>query len=103
VAAGGPVKTTQLRDYTIKPGQLDEFADLWNKTVRPLRQKKGFIIESAWKVPSESRFVWIVSHDGPDGWEAANRDYYDSPERKDMSPDPASFIATQRTVFIEKA
>ena len=57
------MKTTQLRDYSIKPGQLDEFAELWNKTVRPLRQKKGFIIESAWKIPSESRFVWIVSHE----------------------------------------
>ncbi len=96
------MRTTQLRDYSIKPGQLDTFADLWSKTVRPLRQKKGFVIESAWTIPSESRFVWIVSYDGPDGWEAANRDYYDSPERKAMDPDPASFITEQRTVFVEK-
>ena len=96
------MRTTQLRDYSIKPGQLDTFADLWSKTVRPLRQKKGFTVESAWTIPSESRFVWIVSYDGPDGWEAANRDYYDSPERKTMQPDPASFITAQRTVFVEK-
>ena len=97
------MKTTQLRDYSIKPGQLDAFADLWSNSVRPLRQKKGFIVESAWKIPSESRFVWIVSYDGPDGWEAANREYYDSPERKAMDPDPASLITEQRTVFVEKA
>ena len=97
------MRTTQLRDYSIKPGQLDVFADLWSKMVRPLRQKKGFVVESAWKIPSESRFVWIVSYDGPDGWEAANRNYYDSPERKAMDPDPASFITAQRTVFVEKA
>jgi hypothetical protein len=96
------VKTTQLRDYTIKPGQLDEFAELWGRTVRPLRQKKGFTIESAWTIPSESRFLWIVSYDGSDGWEAANREYYDSPERAAMDPDPASYIASQHTVFIEK-
>jgi hypothetical protein len=97
------MKTTQLRDYSIKPGQLDTFADLWGRTVRPLRQKKGFTIESAWKIPSESRFVWILSYDGPDGWEAANRDYYDSPERKAIDPDPATLITEQRTVFVEKA
>lgn len=97
------MRTTQLRDYAIKPGQLDAFAELWSKMVRPLRQKKGFTVESAWKIPSEDRFVWIVSYDGPDGWEAANRDYYDSPERKAMDPDPASFITAQRTVFVEKA
>jgi hypothetical protein len=97
------VRTTQLRDYSIKPGQLDTFADLWSKGVRPLRQKKGFTIESAWKIPSESRFVWIVSYDGPDGWEAANRDYYDSAERKALDPDPASFITEQRVAFVEKA
>ena len=97
------MKTTQLRDYAIKPGQLDAFADLWSKNVRPLRQKKGFTVESAWKIPSEDRFVWIVSYDGPDGWEAANQAYYESPERKAMDPDPASFITEQRTAFIEKA
>ena len=95
------MKTTQLRVYMIKAGQLDRFVELWSKNVRPLRTKKGFVIEGAWKVASEERFVWIVSHDGPEGWEAANKAYYDSPERKAMDPDPASFIAGQSTSFID--
>ena len=96
------MKTTQLRDYRIKPGELDRFADLWRTSVRPLRQQKGFTVEGAWKIPSEERFVWIVSYDGPAGWDEANRAYYESPERKAMDPDPTSFIIAQRTVFIDR-
>lgn len=95
------VKTTQLRSYTIKPGELDRFVALWSNGVRPLREKKGFVVEGAWKIPSEDRFVWVVSYDGPDGWEAANAAYYSSPERKTMDPDPASFIIAQSTSFID--
>ncbi len=102
MAARASVKTTQLRDYTIKPGQLHRFAELWRTNVRPLREKKGFVVEGAWKVPSEEHFVWIVSYDGPDGWDAANKSYYDSPERKAMDPDPASFILSQRTAIIDR-
>jgi hypothetical protein len=96
------VKTTQLREYTIKSGQLDRFVDAWRTGVRPLRQKKGFLVEGAWKIPTQERFVWIVSYDGPDGWDAANKAYYASPERKAMDPDPASFILAQRTTFIDR-
>ena len=96
------MKTTQLRDYTIKPGRLDRFAEVWAKNVRPLRVRKGFVVEGAWKIPSEERFVWIVSYEGPDGWDEANHAYYESPERKAMDPDPSSFILSQRTAFIDR-
>jgi hypothetical protein len=96
------MKTTQLRDYTIKPGQLDRFAEVWRTKVRPLREKMGFVVEGAWKIRSEEHFLWIVSYDGPDGWDAANTSYYESPERKAMDPDPASFILSQRTAFIDR-
>jgi hypothetical protein len=46
--------------------------------------------------------VWIVSYDGPGGWEAASKAYYDSPERKAIDPDPATLILTQRTAFIDR-
>lgn len=95
------MKTTQLRIYTIKPGELDRFVALWSKGVRPLREKKGFVVEGAWKIPSDDRFVWVVSYDGPESWEDANAAYYASPERKAMDPDPASFIIAQSTSFID--
>ena len=65
------------------------------------RGTRGFVVEGAWKIPTEERFVWVVSYDRPDGWDAANAAYYDSPERKTMDPDPASFIQSQRTAFID--
>ena len=95
------MKTTQLRDYTVKPGELDRFTEVWSKRVRPLREKKGFVVEGAWRIPSESRFVWIVSYDGPLAWEEANRSYSESPERKAMEPDPASFLVSQRLSLID--
>lgn len=95
------MKTIQLREYAIKPGQLETFAKVWANGVKPLRTKMGFTVEGAWTIPAEEKFVWIVSYDGPDGWEAANTRYYGSPERKALDPDPASFIAAQRTVLID--
>ncbi len=95
------MKTTQLREYTIKPGQLDAFVTVWARSVKPLRERTGFVIEGAWTIPAEERFVWIVSYDGAAGWDAANKAYYDSPERKAMDPDPASFILQQRTTLID--
>ena len=93
--------TRQLRDYTIRPGQLDRFAELWRDGIRPLRERAGFAIEGAWKIPAEDRFVWILAYDGSDGWEAADHTYYASPGRKALDPDPATLIAAQRTAFIE--
>ncbi len=95
------MKTTQLREYTVKPGQLDAFVDVWVRRIRPLRERTGFVIEGAWTIPAEERFIWIVSHDGPAGWEAANKAYYESPERTSMDPDPASFILQQRITRID--
>ena len=84
------MKKTQLRDYAIKPGELDRFVELWRTQVRPLREKQGFVVEGAWKVPSEEHFVWVVSYDRPDGWEAANKAYYDSPARRPTLPTSAT-------------
>ena len=95
------MKTTQLRDYTIKPGQLQDFLRIWKNGVRPLRLKRGFVIEGAWVIPTEERFVWVVSYDKPDGFEAAVKAYNESPERKALDPDPASLIAVQRIAFID--
>jgi len=95
------VKTTQLRDYRVKAGELDPFTEVWSKKVRPLRVKKGFVVEGAWRIPSEDRFVWVVSYEGPLTWDAANRSYSESPERKAMDPDPAGFLVGQSLSLID--
>ena len=95
------MKTTQLRDYKVRPGELDRFTEVWSKKVRPLRVKLGFVVEGAWRIPSEDRFVWVVSYEGPLTWDAANRSYSESPERKAMDPDPASFLVGQSLSLID--
>jgi len=83
---------TQVRVYRMKPGELAVFVDEWLRQVVPLRRRFGFKIEHAWASEGDDVFVWVVSYLGDD-WEAAERAYYDSPERRAMEPDPARHIA----------
>jgi hypothetical protein len=86
--------TTQVRVYRIKPGELNAFADEWRAGVLPLRQRFGFDVEAAWASEEDDTFVWILSH--PGDFEAADRDYYLSPERASLEPDPARRILEPR-------
>ena len=93
-------RVSQLRIYTIEDGKLDEFVQRWKAGVLPLRLGHGFTVDGAWVAREENRFVWILSYDGPETWEAANAAYYDSDERKALGPDPAKLIAEVQTWFI---
>jgi hypothetical protein len=82
---------TQVRVYRIKPGELDAFVDEWRAVAR-LRRRHGFTVEHAWASEEDDTFVWVVSFDGDD-WEAAERAYYESDERRALHPDPARRVA----------
>ena len=64
------------------------------------RAKFGFTVESAWIAEDEDQFVWIARYDGPGSLEEASRRYYESAERKAVSPDPASFLTHVETRLI---
>ena len=90
---------TQLRDYTIRAGELDRFVAEWSAGVATLRKRAGFAIPAAWTVADEDRFIWLLEHAG--SWarfEEADAAYYASPERRAMDPDPARLIVAQRTL-----
>lgn len=93
--------TRQLRMYRIEEGRLDDFLHGWVHGVVPLRQRHGFTVESAWTIPDENSFVWIVSYDGPELWADANEAYYASRERQELVPDPSKLIVEQQEWFIE--
>jgi hypothetical protein len=87
---------TELRDYRIADGSLDQWVEEWLAGIAPLRRALGFRIEKVWTVADESRFVWLLSY--PGDWEAfqtADRAYYDSPQRTSLDPDPARLIQEQ--------
>lgn len=82
----------QLRMYKAKEGELDAFISEWRAGVVPLRRRFGFRVEGAWAVREKDEFVWIISYDGPEGFEARDAAYYASPERKALTPDPARHL-----------
>lgn len=91
---------SQLRIYKIQDGKMEEWLAGWIGGVRPLRLKFGFRIDGAWVVPDTNIFVWILRHEGPEGFEARDVDYYNSDERKSMRPDPASLIVKAETYMM---
>ena len=97
------VKKTQVRIFTINKGKMNEFLSAWQKGVYPLRIKNGFKIEGAWVVQEKNKFIWILSYDGPDGFEAKDSAYYASQSRTSLKPDPADYIADSEKYFINSA
>lgn len=92
----------QLRIYTTKPGELARFVEEWRAQVVPLRRRFGFEVVTAWASEEDDTFVWVVGYDGDD-WKAAERAYYESPERRGMEPDPARLLAEPRAVWARPA
>jgi hypothetical protein len=82
----------QLRHFRIREGNMDAFLDAWLRGVYPLRRKFGFTFAGAWVVEGADEFVWIIGYDGPEGFAAADKHYYESIERQRISPDPAQYI-----------
>lgn len=85
---------TQVRVYRVRPGELDAFVEEWRDQVAPLRQRFGFEVVAAWASTVDDTFVWVISHEGD--FAAADREYYMSPERAALDPDPARHIVEPR-------
>jgi NIPSNAP protein len=83
----------QIREYTVNTGAMHEWLGEWRSRIVPLRERYGFEVLGAWAVDGTDQFIWIISYDGPKSWEQANDDYYSSPERKALDPDPARHLA----------
>lgn len=88
-----PSRAVQVRLYTIDKGRLDDFARAWQAGVYPLRRQLGYQIPFAAKIPSTNQFIWLLSYDGPESFDQKEAAYYASPQRKQLSPDPAQWIA----------
>lgn len=87
----------QLRIYTVRPGEMEEWLEEWRRHVLPLRRKFGFAVTGPWVIEAEDRFVWILGYEGEQGWAAADAAYYESEERKSLRPDPARHLSRVET------
>jgi len=90
----------QIREYTVKPGEMQEWLSEWRSRIVPLRESLGFEVLGAWTVDGTDQFIWIIGYNGPKSWEQANDDYYASPERKALDPDPARHLTKTDTRFM---
>lgn len=91
----------QLRIYRISEGKFDDFLRLWFAGVFPTRQAHGWEVQ-AWAVREKGELVWILSRNCTlEEWEEKEREYYNSPERKSLNPDPAQFIVDGEMRWIE--
>ena len=88
----------QLRMYQVKPGELDEFVEEWQRVVVPLRRSLGFLVVDGWRGADSESFVWLVGYDGD--FAEADAAYYASPERAALDPDPARHIAHVETKML---
>jgi hypothetical protein len=91
----------QVRTYQIRPGAMDEFLALWRDHLVPLREAYGYQVTGAWNDPEKGTFVWVVCHEAPDGWDAAEKIYYDAPERADLPRDPKDFVESAATQVLQ--
>jgi hypothetical protein len=88
----------ELRRNRIRSGRVEEFLQAWVDQVPPLRRRFGFELVGAWVVDESEELVWILSYDGPEGFEAADARYYASAERAALDPDPAQWFETSEAV-----
>lgn len=93
--------TSQLRMYKVKDGELDAFIEEWREQILPVRRKYGFRLDGAWCIRATGEFIWVISYEGPEGFEAREAAYYASPERKALSPGPARHLAHTDTRLME--
>jgi hypothetical protein len=99
-AAPALVTATHLRLFTIDKGRLDEFSDAWVKTVYAQRTKMGMKIPFAAKIPATNQFVWLITYSGREPFEKIEQAYYNSPERKQYSPNPQQWIARNEPAIL---
>lgn len=94
---------TQLRDYYIRPGHMDDWVRGWKGGIVPLREQEGFVILGAWIDRPHDRFVWVVGHPGPEAFEAAEERYHSSSSRLVLDPNPSDFVASATLDMVEAA
>jgi hypothetical protein len=92
----------QLRIYTVKAGELDEWIAEWSREVAPLRRRFGFRVLGPWVDEETSTFVWLLEYDGEDGFAAADARYYASDERRALAPDPARHLEAIETRLLRR-
>jgi hypothetical protein len=82
----------EVRIYDVMPDHVDDWVAAWTSGIAPLRRECGFDIVGAWLDRPESRFVWILSYEGEESFDVAERRYHAHPARERLQPEPSDWI-----------
>ena len=93
----------QLRTYEIRPGCMADFRVLWRHEIVPARTDLGFVVQGGWVDESANVFVWLVGHEAPAGWDAAEQAYYADGRRDAFSANPRDLVAKVHTRLLVEA
>ncbi len=89
---GGVAKTVHIRMYTVQPGRLDEWVELFRTRIAPVRRQLGFEIDGSWVDREHGQHIWVLAYSGPLTFEQANAEYWASPQRAALGVDPKEFL-----------
>lgn len=95
-------KTAQLRVYTIRPDRLDEWVEAFRDKIVPLRRELGFEVEQSWVDREHHQHIWVISYDGDQTFEEANKAYWASSKRAELGVDPDEFLIGEETHVVER-
>ena len=84
---------SQLRIYTIKPGMMDEWLELFNQQLVPIHRDQELRLDGVWVNTEADEFVWIRSFKDEAEMEAKMDSYTASPARKAVGDLPGQYIA----------
>lgn len=73
---------TEVRIYTMKPGKLDDFIEVFKNHIMPTSAAFGVRVLAAWRHDEKNEFVWVRSYDD----QATLERYSSSPERAEFIP-----------------
>jgi quinol monooxygenase YgiN len=88
---------TEVRIYTMKPGKLDDFVEIFRNDIMPTSATFGVRVHAAWRNDAANEFVWIRSYDD----EATLERYSNSPERAAYSPKSQECIDSMDVRVVE--
>lgn len=95
---------SQLRIYTIKPGQMENWLQFFKQKVVPLHAKFGIPVYSAWVNAAESHFFWVRDFAVGEAIEEQERRYVNWDERlRVIGNESKSYIDNMVVHTVERA
>jgi hypothetical protein len=76
----------EVRTYTVKPGMLDSYLELYNRQIVPNHRKYGINVLGAWADREKNQVTWIRTFASREERKAKLDIYEVSPERDAVFP-----------------